>query len=108
MASGVVLSTSEPPFAIKSASNAFSLAVTEQKLNGHVARGHDLVHGRLKAKTGQLFEVKGGGVRRVVGEEQYALAVLAEIFDKADRIGKYLIAKVDRAVHIKDVKLFVV
>ena len=86
--------------------DAFSRSVADQKFSRHVARGHDLVRGGLKAEAGQLVQIHLGGTGGVVGKEKHALACLAEAFNEADRKGEDAVAKVNGPVHIKNIQLF--
>ena len=85
--------------------NILAGAVALEELNGHVARGHDLVGCGREAELCQLLNIEFGGMRGVVGEEQHLLACGAQVVDETDGVGEYLIAEVNGAVHVKDVEL---
>ena len=86
--------------------NGIATAVVQQICRGDVPGGHDLVPCRRKSHPRQAFHVKIACAGGVVGEEQNAFAVRAQVSDKPDGKREYTVFQVYGAVHIKNKEFF--
>ena len=55
----------------------------------------------MNAHSLQLLQVVGHGAGRIVGEEGISDAGLLEVIEKAYRVRKYILPKINGAVHIQ-------